>query len=409
MQSPVFKPADILIPKDVPIFSWSTVACDQYSSEPEYWEKARNAASTQPSTYHMIYPECYLGVTNAEEYIDGINRTMRQYLDCGVFETLEDSYVYVERTLATGRLRRGIVGALDLDAYEYTPGNRAPVRATEGTVAERIPPRVLIRQNAPLELPHVMILIDDPEHTVIEPVTELIDELPLAYSGRLMLGGGSIRGHRLFGGMAKMVDLALDKLSSQKEMVFAVGDGNHSLASAKACYEQLKRKLPKEQWSTHPARYALVEIVNLYDNSLEFEPIHRIVQEVNPDHLLNELNRFYNLSPSPDGSEKLTYIIGGRESCVWVKNPPSPLTVGTLQKFLDDYKGKTPCRIDYIHGDEVVKKLSQKKNAVGFLLPPMDKKLLFPAVMADGVLPRKTFSMGHAEDKRYYLECRKIR
>ncbi len=403
----IFKPADILLPKTVSTDKWCVVACDQYTSEPEYWEKVKQTVGDYPSTYHMIYPEYCLETTDAEAYAAGINASMERYLNEGVFRELEKKYLYVERTLADGKIRQGVMMALDLEQYRYEAGSKTPIRATEGTVLERIPPRVKIRRGAPLELPHIMILIDDSRRSVIEPIDPA--NLTLEYEGKLMQESGSIRGFSLNGLAAEKLEAALEALPLRDNLLFAVGDGNHSLATAKACYEELKRTLPPEQAAVHPARWALAEVVNLYDDSLQFEPVHRIVFQTNPAKLMEELYRYYNVSERPCEGHAITCILGKERKTIWVTNPTSNLEVGTLQKFLDEKLPAIGGKIDYIHGEEVVQKLCEEDGTVGFLLPNMEKSSLFETVAVDGALPRKTFSMGHACDKRFYMECRKIK
>lgn len=403
----VFRPADLLLPKAVPTQRWCVVACDQYTAEPDYWEAVKSTVGASPSTYHLIYPECYLGNTDPEAYADGINRAMRRCLEDGVFRELKNSYLLVERTLADGRIRRGVMMALDLEAYDYRPGSKSPIRATEGTVLERIPPRVKIRRNAPLEIPHIMVLIDDSARSVIETVDPA--GCTLEYEGKLMQDSGSVRGFRLSEAAARKLETALDALPARDGLLFAVGDGNHSLATAKACYEELKRTLPPEQAAVHPARWALAEVVNLYDDSLQFEPIHRVVFRTDPAALLRGLREFYDVSDTPCGGHPIVCVRGTEQETVWVKNPPSNLPVGTLQKFLDSRLPEIGGDTDYIHGEDVVRRLcAEYPDAAGFLLPKMEKGSLFETVALDGALPRKTFSMGHACDKRFYLECRKI-
>ncbi|MBE6831183.1 MAG: DUF1015 domain-containing protein [Ruminococcaceae bacterium] len=408
MLHPYFKPADILLPKDVPTENWCVVACDQYTSQPEYWQEAKKAAGDYPSTYHMVYPECYLETTDAEQYAAGINAAMERYLSDGVFREIKNSYLYVERILADGKLRRGVMMALDLEQYRYEAGSKTPIRATEGTVLERIPPRVKIRRGAPLELPHIMILIDDPECSVIEKIDP--SGLTPEYEGKLMQRSGSIRGFSLNSAAAKKLEDALDRLPVRDNLLFAVGDGNHSLATAKACYEELKKTLSPQEAAVHPARWALVEVVNLYDDSLQFEPIQRVVFQTNPGELMRELYRFYDVSDIPCEGHRITCLLDGQKKDIWVKNPPSNLEVGTLQKFLDARLAHVGGKMDYIHGVEVAEKLcAGDSSAMAFFLPNMEKSSLFETVAVDGALPRKTFSMGHACDKRFYMECRRIK
>lgn len=408
MKHPYFKAADILLPKNIPVENWCAVACDQYTSQPEYWREVEKTAGNYPSAYNLIYPECYLEKTNPEKYVSKINSKMEEYLSSGVFRELKNTYIYVERTLSDGKIRRGVMMALDLEQYCYEAGSKTPIRATEGTVLERIPPRVKIRRGASLELPHIMILIDDKQRSVIEKIDT--KDLTLEYEGELMQASGSIRGFSLNKSAAEKLENALDNLPVRDNLLFAVGDGNHSLATAKACYEELKKTMSKEEAANHPARWALVEVVNLYDDSLQFEPIHRVVFDTKPQELIDELYKYYDVSETPCDGHKITYIIGTEKKDIWIKNPPSNLEVGTLQKFLDEKLQNIGGRTDYIHGDDVVLNLcSENKSSVGFLLPNMEKSSLFETVAIDGALPRKTFSMGHACDKRFYMECRKIK
>ena len=408
MKYPYYKPADILLPKNIPTENWCVVACDQYTSQPEYWQEAKKIAGDLPSTCHMVYPECFLETTDAGEYAAGINAAMEHYLADGVFREVKHSYIYIERTLADGKIRRGVMMALDLEQYCYDVGSKSPIRATEGTVLNRIPPRVKIRRGAPLELPHIMVLIDDKQRSVIEKINTA--NLKPEYEGKLMQDSGSIRGFSLNQTEAEKLEYALDSLSVSDNLLFAVGDGNHSLATAKACYEDLKKSLSAEEAANQPARYALVEVVNLYDESLQFEPIHRVVFQTNPEELMKALRMEYNVSDMPCEGHQITCVIGKIKKEIWVKNPPCNLAVGTLQKFLDARLETVGGKVDYIHGDEVVERLcADDDKAVGFLLPKMEKSSLFETVAIDGALPRKTFSMGHACDKRFYMECRKIK
>ena len=417
-----FSPANILIPSGerCDLTAWSVVACDQYTSEPKYWEKAEKTVGDRPSSLRITFPEIYLGREGKEQRINAINSTMESYLAQGIFEEYPDSFIYTERTLAGGGVRKGLIGRIDLEAYDYSKGSQSPVRATEGTVLERIPPRVAIRKDAALEIPHIMLLIDDPKRTVIEPVARKKNELEKIYDFDLMLDGGHIEGYLASseaGNIGEALTALADKESFEKRynvsdkgvLLFAVGDGNHSLATAKECFERIKATLPREQWEKHPARYALVEVVNLHDSSLGFEPIHRVVFEVNTNHLLQELTRYYDVSFDETDGQSFSYITATGEGSMKINNPSSNLTVGSLQNFLDWYVGRFGGRIDYIHGDEVVRALSANLGTIGFLLPNISKAELFPTVILDGALPRKTFSMGHANDKRFYLEARKIK
>ena len=419
-----FRPADILLPKDCEYSKWSVVACDQYTSQPEYWQRVEEYVGRSPSTLRLILPESCLEGPNVETDIMEINNTMSRYLREGRFVEHPGALFYVERTLDNGKVRRGLMGMVDLEQYDYEPGSSAPIRATEGTVLSRIPPRVAVRKNAPVELPHVMLLVDDPDKTVIEPLADQTDSMQVLYDFDLMERGGHIKGWELTEDQQAQVARALSALADPAKfnarygttdeavMLFAVGDGNHSLATAKECYERQKRLTPPEHWATLPARYALVELDNLHDASLEFEPIHRLVFGVKPEELLSALVEYYPGAKRGDGAggHKLAYVYGETQGVVSVPDPAAQLPVGTLQNFLDWYLARHKgVRVDYIHGEDVARKLSAQPDTVGFLLPAMGKEELFPTVIRDGVLPRKTFSMGEAHDKRFYLEARKIR
>ena len=417
-----FGPADILLPRGVEMEKWAVVACDQFTSEPEYWERVEKTVGDAPSTLRLILPEANLKSPDVDEYIGKINASMEDYLRRGVFETLKDSLIYIERSQSDGKIRHGLIGMVDLDDYDFTPGSGALIRATEGTVLERIPPRAKVRRNAPIELPHVMLLIDDPDKTVIEPLTAAAEGMEKLYDFELMENGGSIRGFRLSPAQIGAVADALAGLCTEEAMakkygvsgvaplLFAVGDGNHSLATAKACYEEQKKGLPEEEWKKLPARYALVEVVNNHDDALQFEPIHRVLFGVDPADFMAEFRKFYpNAHEGAGAGHTVEVVYDGYDGKWTVPDPKVQLAVGTLQAFIDAYLRDHAGEVDYIHGDEVTRELGAKKGNMGFLLPAMGKEQLFKTVMADGVLPRKTFSMGHAQDKRYYIEARKIR
>ena len=416
-----FKEADILLPgKEVNMEKWSVIACDQFTSEPEYWEEVKKFAGDSPSTLDMILPEVYLEQENHEEQLKNIEASMNKYLHEKVFTEYKDAMIYVERTDSVGNVRAGIVGKIDLEQYDYSKKSTSFIRATEATVAERIPARVEIRNNAVGELPHVMLLVDDAGKHVIEPCEQEKEHLPLLYDFDLMMGGGHLCGYLLGKEEKKRIEKALTFLADPKcfadkyhvkdrpVLLFAVGDGNHSLAAAKAYYEQLKAAHPDEDLSEHPARYALVEVVNLHSPALQFEAIHRIVTDVHVEDLLSKMNAALHIKKEGKGQTFYTIYNGKKKKCV-IERPTSKLTVGSLQRFLDGYLAQNGGKIDYIHGEEVVESLAREKDSIGFILPDMGKEELFPTVIHDGALPRKTFSMGHAQDKRYYTECRKIR
>ena len=418
-----FYPADILLPQAADLEKWAVVACDQFTSQPDYWRRAEELVGNAPSALRLILPEAQLHAPDVEQRISAINAAMENYLAAGVFRTLPESLVYLERTQSDGRIRHGLIGKIDLEQYDFTPGSGTLIRATEGTVLERIPPRVRVRRHARLELPHVMLLMDDPENRVLAPLGAAREEMEPLYDFDLMLGGGHVRGWRLRGTQIRQTSAALAALGTPEAMeqrygmadaaplLFAVGDGNHSLATAKACYEALKKETPKEQWASLPARYALVELVNLHDDALTFEPIHRVLFHVEEAAFFRALQSYYPASHPGDGDGHTAEICSAAQQERWtVPKPTAQLAVGTFQAFLDDYLRRHPeTEVDYIHGDETARTLGRQPGNLALLLPPMAKTALFRTVMADGVLPRKTFSMGEAQDKRYYLEAREIR
>lgn len=417
--STAFKSADILLSHDIKMDKWAVVACDQYTSEPEYWSDVEKITEGEKSTYNLILPEVYLEEPDVEERVEKIHDTMSEYLKDGTFKEYKDSLIYIERIQSDGKMRAGIIGALDLEEYDYRKGSDSQVRATEATVVARIPPRLKVRDGALLELPHIMILIDDAEKAVIEPLENKKAEMEKLYDFKLMKNGGAISGYLLTRDMQDKVFAALDQLvdldgfnrkyglNEKSALVYAMGDGNHSLATAKEYYEKLKRENPDKDMSNHPARYALVELVNLHSPALEFEAIHRIVTRIDRTQLLAEM--ICSLDLTEDKSEqKIQIVQDGKVKDMYIHAPTSKLTVGSLQNFLDRYLEENGGKIDYIHGTDVINRLSMGEDAIGFILPDMKKEELFPTVICDGALPRKTFSMGHAQDKRFYIEARKI-
>ena len=389
-----FSAANILLPKEN-IESWATVACDQYTSEPEYWDEVKKVAGDKPSALNIILPEVYLSADNTGR-INSINQTMQEYLQSNIFNEYNDALIYVERIQSDGKCRRGIVGKIDLENYDYHSGTDAEIRATEQTVLSRIPPRVEIRKNAPLEMPHVMLLFDDIEDTIFSYLNTNKENFEKVYDFTLMCNAGSIKGYLLNAEAKQFVLETFHQLKEQKDgFLFCVGDGNHSLATAKECYNLNK---------TDASRYALTEVVNIHDTALEFEPIYRVVFGVDPQVLLDKF-----VNTLGEGAQKFTCVYEDKEITISV-NPTAKLSVGTLQAFLDDYVKSYPdAEIDYIHGENSLKKLASRKNAIGFIFDGMQKSELFEAVNQDGSLPRKTFSMGHADDKRFYIEARKIK
>ena len=424
MHETAFSPANILLPQDCGLTKWAVVACDQYTSQPEYWERVDQFVGDAPSTLRLILPESKLESEHVEEEIQKINQTMEQYLEEGRLQELEDAMIFLERKLSNGKTRLGLIGKLDLEQYSYEKGSGTPIRATEGTVLSRIPPRMKVRKNAPIELPHIMVLIDDPKKEIIEPFLrkESKKQMQMIYSTTLMEQGGRVSGYLLSKEQADKVQKQLAGLADPARfaqfyhavgkpvLTYAMGDGNHSLATAKACWEELKPTLSEAERQTHPARYALVELVNLHDDSLEFEPIHRVLFGVDPKQLLADLLAAYPGAHYGAGEgHQITYVLPGERGILTVPHPTAQLEVGTLQTFLDQYLEAHVGKIDYIHGEDVVEQLVQQPDSIGFLLPGMGKDQLFPTVIFDGALPRKTFSMGEAHDKRFYLEARKIK
>lgn len=393
---------DILLPRAEDMGAWSVIACDQFTSEPEYWAAAEARAAEKPSTLSLMLPEAWLHTARADGADGRIADTMRRYLAEGVFQTVPDSFIYVERTLSDGRFRRGLVAALDLEQYDFTGTHRASVRSTEGTVEERLPPRVNIRRGAPLEMPHTLLLMDDRTDSVLSLAEKTKDTLEKVYDFDLMLGGGHIAGWRVSGETKAAVQSALDALDNaalQREkygdaaengkLTFAVGDGNHSLAAAKRFWEEKRKTLPENERETDPARFALVEIENIHEPSLDFEPIHRVIFDTDTSAFAAEFTAHRTEWEAEDKT------LGER--------------VAAAESFCRAYIAAHGGYIDYIHGDDTARSLGGKPNCAAVLLPPVEKSGLFLSVLKNGALPKKSFSMGNARDKRYYLECRKIR
>lgn len=414
-------PADILLPdfSEINGTKWASVACDQYTSQKEYWDGAYRFASGSYTTLDLMLPEAYLD--RESDLIPEINQHMKIYVD-HVLREHKNTVIYLERTQSDGRVRRGLVGCVDLEDYDYSRGSDTLIRATEGTVLERIPPRVAIRRGAVIEMPHIMILIDDPQRTVIDPIAEKAEKAcTVAYDFDLMSGGGHVKGYFVDIEALKGVNEALSSLATAEKMkekynvdasplLFAMGDGNHSLASAKALYEEIKAEIGEEAAKSHPARFALCEIVNLHDTALDFEPIYRVVFGVDREEFTRALRSYTDGLCGDADAQEIEVICGDFHEKLEIKKPISQLAVGTVQNFLDEYVKLHPeVEVDYIHGEDTVLALAKKENTVGILYGGMTKDQLFKTVICDGALPRKTFSMGHAEDKRFYLECRKIR
>ena len=432
---------DILLPKSgVDPAKWAVIACDQFTSEPQYWERVQTLVGDAPSSLNLIYPEAYLQEPDSEARIRRIREMMNRYLESGLFEETE-GFIYVERSVGSG-VRKGIVVCLDLEHYDFRPGSTSLIRATEGTILERLPPRVRIREGAPLEIPHIMVLVDDPENRVIGQVTQGRDRLTRLYDFDLMLESGHLSGYRIDDpGLEAAVISGLTALAEPESFVqkyglpagtqvllFAMGDGNHSLATAKTIWQKTKDNASNKQAvMSSPLRYALVELVNLHDEALVFEPIHRIVfdiaagMEIYRDFLsfypgnsrysvVSSLEETTAAVDSQAGdSHKIGLISASGFGLLEVDRPSSVLPVGTLQSFLDEFLKKGGARgIDYVHGAETAVKIGRQGGSAGFYLPAMNKHDLFKTVILDGALPRKTFSMGEAWEKRFYMEARRL-
>lgn len=433
---------EILLPKEgIDMAKWAVVACDQFTSQPEYWEMVDKLVGGEPSTLRLIFPEAFLEHEDVEGRIRNINRVMAEYLSKGLLVRQKPGFILVDRKTSNAESRKGLVVALDLECYDYNKGSKTLIRATEGTIVERLPPRIRIRENAPIELPHIMVLIDDPERTVIEPLFS--KELEKAYDFDLMMQSGHIKGYRadspelvrdVAAALSRLADTAAFKkkygIDDDGVLLYAMGDGNHSLATAKAIWERLKKEAEdKETIMKHPARYALVELVNVHDQGLEFEPIHRVIFNVDAESMLDQMKAFFEDQAQgfslvqagsfeameesvqdPSGSvQAFGFASPSGFGVVSLEKPKLNLAVGSLQSFLDDFlKKNKDAKIDYVHGSDMVSELGSKKGNIGFFLPPMSKHELFKTVIVDGALPRKTFSMGEADEKRFYLECRGI-
>lgn len=431
---------EILLPKNIDVSSWSVIACDQYTQDLDYWKRAESCAAGKPSTLNLILPEVYLGSPDKAQRIEKIRQSMKEYIAGGVFDTARKSMIYIERKTAFGRMRRGLVTQIDLETYEWKPFSKANIRATEATIVERIPPRMEIRRGAPLELPHIMLLVDDKDDLLVGRTGKAVRSKAPLYSGELMCNGGSITGWAVesdseIAGVTEAVNAIAEKnrAADGSTFLFAVGDGNHSLATAKAVWDEYKEKLIAEgadeaALKECPVRYALVEIVNIYDSGLTFEPIHRVIFDCDVKSLILYLADKLDGSVSEAGSASeleaavkassasfgFAYKSEDKEKYVLLKTGIKELAVARLQPEIDAFlksatriDGKAP-EIDYIHGSDEVLKLGERENAVGILLPPIAKDSFFETINGHGPLPRKSFSMGEADEKRFYLECRKL-
>jgi uncharacterized protein (DUF1015 family) len=420
---------DILLPKKgVDLKKWAVVACDQYTSELDYWERVNSYVGDEPSTLHLIYPEVYLEKEDPNSRITSIQETMNTYNEQHLFETYEKSFFLVHRKTANNLERWGLIVALDLDQYDYNEASRTPIRATEGTILSRIPPRKLIRKDVPFELPHILVLINDMNNFVIEPLKNLNGSLEKVYETDLMENGGHVSSYRInSGNLLDQIATTFEKLhatiNEENPIFLAIGDGNHSLATAKACWEDIKATLTEKEALEHPARYALAEIVNIYDSGLLFEPIHRVLFNIDKELFFERLQRYCESFTITDeanidslvesiglqnGRQRFGYVDKDSLKLVLINRPVGSITAATLQLVLDSLIEDNVV-VDYIHGEDVTLSLGTTEGNIGLLLPGIEKETFFDTIISDGSLPRKTFSMGDANDKRFYLEARKIK
>lgn len=433
MYTPIRLPKLLMPREGIDLSKWAVIACDQYTSQPDYWNNADSIVGDAPSTLRLTLPEVYLEQPDVKERTAKIQDAMLRYQQDGTLTEYEPGMMLVERTTKSGT-RRGVVLSFDLEAYDYQAGSQSLIRPTEKTVVERIPPRLAVREGASLELPHIMLLIDDPDRKVIEPLFADKDAFRKAYDTDLMLNGGHLSGWFVPEGketaalIERLNGLADPETFNKKYgltgehavLPYAVGDGNHSMATAKANWERIKQNLSEEERQDHPARFVLAEVVNIHDDSLEIEGIHRVLFHIHPREVFQAADDFFRLhggmaycgdpkSAPSTNVQSFPCMFHGEQVTLCVVDSPWALPVATLQNFLDDFLEKNPkSHIDYIHGADVVRELSQDARNMGFLLPDPAKEDLFRGVILDGVLPRKTFSMGEAQEKRYYMEARKI-
>lgn len=422
---------EILLPKNIDLSTWSVIACDQYTQDKDYWKNVEEKAGNKPSTLNLILPEVYLGSPDKADRIKKIRQSMKEYLDTGVFADAKKCFIYLERKTAFGRTRKGLVAQIDLETYEWKPFSKANIRATEATIVERIPPRMEIRKGAPLELPHIMLLVNDKDDLLVGANKPTDGRAPI-YDGDLMANGGHITGWTLeskadIEGVEKALNLIAEKNASPdgSTFLFAVGDGNHSLATAKAVWDEYKKEHPEDKDS--PVRYALIEIVNIYDTGLTFEPIHRVIFNIDNEALIKKLAEKLNGNiKALDDADKVIKAVKdswanfgffyldseGKQKNVLLETKIKELAVARLQPEIDAFLKELPdqskAEIDYIHGTDEVLKLGSKENSLGILLPPIAKDSFFETINGRGPLPRKSFSMGEADEKRFYLECRRL-
>jgi len=440
--SDIFKQIGLLIPEillpseDINKTKWSVIACDQYTSNTKYWEETISYVSDAPSTLKLTLPEIFLESEKEQKKISDIHSSMHEYITNSILKNQGRGLILVKRETASGE-RKGVVCALDLEHYDYNKNSDSLIRPTEGTIIERIPPRIKVREKADIETPHIMVLIDDPDKTVIEPLFEAANKKEV-YNFDLMNNGGHITGFFINGEEAvkKMGESLLTiknnfhekyDIKNNAPLLFAMGDGNHSFATAKAWWEEVKKNGQNDpDIMDHPARWALVELVNIHDKSIIFEPIHRVIFNINPEHIIKTFKEFWeekgsivtinyqdNISlkfnKSDDEIHKIAFCHKDKNGIIEIKNPHKNLEAGDIQDAINHIcKNNSEIKVDYIHGADHVIELAKERNNIGFILPAIKKNNFFKSIILDGTLPRKSFSMGEADDKRFYMECRKI-
>ena len=408
--------AKILLPADdTDMKKWAVVACDQFTSQPKYWEEVREIIGDEPSTLHLVLPEVHLESENVKDYIEAIHAKNKEYRK--LLSRSVDGFVYLERLTQSG-LRTGVLATVDLDRYDYKDGTTSAIRPTENTIIDRIPPRLDVRRGCEFEVPHIMMLIDDKAKKIVEPLADLKNDMTKLYDFDLMQGGGHIAGwavenDAVINSIIDMVDNLMNEPTPAgcAPIAIAAGDGNHSLATAKAYWDEVKQSLTADEKLTHPARYALAEIVNIHCDALTMEPIHRVIFGATDEQAETALKTFFAEDKITEGSDgEHTFEFVTKEGCTSysLANSKRPLSIYDIEDFIAYFGEKYPAiTIDYIHGNDAVKEIC-KDDVVGFILPPFEKNDLLKGVYLAGALPKKTFSMGHADEKRYYLELREI-
>jgi len=432
---------EILLPyNQVDYFKWAIVACDQFTSQPDYWSEVEKIVNDEVSTLNLIFPEVFLkqNEEDIEKRIQIINDTMEEYLQKNILERQKPGFIYTERTTKESGKRKGLILSVDLEKYEFQKGSKSLIRATEDTIIERLPPRVKIRKNASIEIPHIMLLIDDPKDSIFSIISDNLNSLEKLYDFDLMKGGGNLKGYSVQN--SKVIDkiiegfseLATEEVFKKKYnteedvLLFAVGDGNHSLATAKLHWENIKKNSINENLLDHPSRYALVEVVNLHDSGLKLSPIHRVIFNIDEENLYKNLLKYLenrnvefnstdvedirNISEDKINSNEFIFTTNNYNKVLRINNMEESLIVTIVEDFIQNFiKNNLKADVDYIHGEEETIKLARLKNNAGIILPSIEKSSLFKTVINDGKLPRKTFSMGEANEKKYYVESRMIK